>query len=663
MNLTIQKFSIIMVFTLVSILLSVFFYSYTTQRNKTATVIINSLHSNISETSYLLSKRISSKDKVKNTRPFLDRITAHNDFIAAILIHDGNTILLSTDPHYGKILPSHHLKQNAHEPFKHISNAISIEHDISFYNSNKHVTLYLQYILDKEEVANYFSKRESFFVFYFILLPFIIVLLSWMIIKYFVIRPLETLRQFAYYQNNIPKAFLLRELETIRYSMVQTFERLESEKKELYHNTRTDSLSGLANRNSLDEYLQRLILDAKRNKKEFAFLFLDLDHFKSINDSLGHNVGDDLLKKISSRVSAMLRPNDFIARVGGDEFIIILQEYNSIVDLSNVTQRILKQLSQIWVIQTNPITITASVGIALYPKDGEDLVTLMKHSDIAMYEAKKTGRAKYHFFTAELNDSVQETIQLTKDIKDALLNKEYELYYQPKVATNSSKIIGVEALIRWISPTKGIIPPDLFIPICEENNFILELGDWILEDAIKQQAKFKKENINVIMSINISSKQILAPNFVKTLTNLLYVYDVSPEEIDLEITEYMFLQQTDKNKNILNELHILGVSISLDDFGTGYSSLSYLKDFHIDYLKIDKSFLDDYNTKKGAIFLETIVTMGQTLGIKIIAEGVEEFEQLQYIQDIGCDQYQGYFFSKPLTSSEFEKLYFKSIST
>ena len=425
---------------------------------------------------------------------------------------------------------------------------------------------------------------------------------------------------------------------------------------------RTDSLSGLANRNALNEYLERLILQCQRSDEEFAFLFLDLDHFKAINDSLGHNVGDELLRNIASIIDEVLRPKDFIARVGGDEFVVILQEYSSIMDLTNVTQRILDQLSRTWVIQTYPISITSSVGIAFYPKDGHDIISLMKHSDIAMYEAKQKGRARYHFFTEELNQKVQNTIGLNNEMVEALKNKEYELYYQPKVDVRTSKIIGAEALIRWISPSKGIISPDVFIPLAEENNFILQLGEWVVNEAIEQQSKFKRQNIDISISINISAKQILADGFTHNFVKTLERNNIRPESIDIEITEYMFLEETEDSSKVLHELHKLGVTISLDDFGTGYSSLSYLKEYPIDYLKIDKSFIDDYATDKGTVFLETIVKMGQTLHMKVIAEGIEEKEQLEYLKSVGCNQYQGYYFSKPLPAKEFIELYFDSIS-
>ena len=660
MNFTVQRFMFIIFFVLFGLLFLVSSYYYFTQKNKTATVILSALNSDISETGYILSKNIINEESLSAMRPYLDRVSANNDFALAIQIHNENRVLISTDPSYNDLMPTYTLYIEEKSAYENLTSLQTMEKGIRYYDNGSLKKLKLLFILDRDEINRYFDKNELNFILSFVLAPLLSILIFWMFIRWMITKPLEALRQFAYYQDKVPNIFRLKELEIIRYSMAQTFNRLENEKKELYSMARTDSLSGLANRNALNEHLERLILQCKRSGEEFAFLFLDLDHFKAINDSLGHNVGDELLRNVASMIDEVLRPKDFVARVGGDEFVVILQEYSSVMDLTNVMQRILDQLSRTWVIQTYPISITSSIGIAFYPKDGDDIVSLMKHSDIAMYEAKQKGRARYHFFTEELNQKVQNTISLNKEMVEALKNKEYELYYQPKVDVRTSKIIGAEALIRWISPSKGIISPDVFIPLAEENNFILLLGEWVVNEAIEQQSKFKKQNIDISVSINVSAKQILADGFTHTFVKTLERNNINPESIDIEITEYMFLEETVDSSKVLHELHKLGVTISLDDFGTGYSSLSYLKEFPIDHLKIDKSFIDDYATDQGTVFLETIVKMGQTLNMKVIAEGIEEKEQLEYLKSVGCNQYQGYYFSKPLPVKEFIELYSNS---
>jgi len=662
MKIGIQRFTFFLIFILFSTLTLIFTYFYFQQQEKIASVILNTIQSEISEVNYIISKGIKSKKSTETYRPILERIAANNGFIAAIVIHDGQNILLTTDSMYKEILPSSKLKNSETTIYKQLMKQEAVENTIRYYIGNKVHTLQLMFVLDKEEIGLLFHERSVDFLILFALLPLVIIFLVWSMVHRFVTNPLELLRQFAYYQNEVPKAFMLKELEVIRYSMVETFDRLENEKKELYAVARTDSLSGLANRNALMEYLTRLIASSKRDEKEFAMLFLDLDHFKSVNDALGHNVGDELLKKISKIIDDVLRPNDFVARVGGDEFVIIIQEYNSLHELTTIIDRIQKTLTQTWIIQTNPINISSSVGIAFYPKDGDTLVSLMKNSDIAMYEAKKNGRSRYHFFTEALNQRVQDTIQLEKDMKEALANDEFELYYQPKVDIGSGKIIAAEALIRWISPTKGMIPPDAFIPLADENGFIVELGEWIYKTAIKQQTLFKQAGIDIKISINLSPKQFLVDGFVDSFTKSIKESEAKPSSIDVEITENLFYQHNDKNMEVLGAIHDYGVSISLDDFGTGYSSLSYLKDFPIDYLKIDKSFLDDFDNERGRVFIQTIVKMGQTLKMQIIAEGVETAEQLEYLKSIDCDQYQGYYCSKPMNVKDFESFYLEKKS-
>lgn len=662
MSLNIQRFVFLIIASLLGVLSIIFGYYHFSQQEKTASAILRSINSQMLETSYHLSEDIKSINDIVTVRAMLDRIASNSDFIESIFIHDENGVLLTTDPFRRKTISTNLLFSNGLSAYDKLEKIEAVEEEIRFYEGKRANALKLTFVLDKEEISQYFSERKSKFLVYFGFLPIFILIFIWLLLRHFVVKPLERLRQFAYYQSEIPKVFYLKELEIIRYSMVQTFQRLESEKKELYDMARTDLLSGLANRNALKEYVERLIANSVRDNKEFAFLFLDLDNFKDINDSLGHNVGDELLKKISSMIGEAVRSNDFVARVGGDEFVIIVEKYHSVVELSIIVERIQKYLAQTWVIQTYPVNIGSSVGIAFYPKDGDSLVSLMKNSDIAMYEAKNNGRARYHFFTEELNKRVQDSIALDKEMRKALVNDEYQLYYQPKVDIKSGAIVGVEALIRWISPS-GVIVPNIFIPLAEENGFIVELGEWVVKEAIKQQGIWREKNIDVIISINVSAKQLLEDNFIRDFKNMLEQNRVEPSKIDIEITEYLFLQNSEKNSQILQELHNFGVTISLDDFGTGYSSLSYLKRFPIDNLKIDKAFIDDCESVEGSVFVETIVKMGQTLNMKVVAEGVELKEQFEYLKAIGCDQYQGYYFSKPLNSDDFEALFLKQKQT
>ena len=635
--------------------ISVFLF-FKNLENNFALEIEKNLKNHISELSYNLSKNLKTKNDILSYRAIFDRTAANYSFISYIMIFNDDKLLLTTDPSQTSILKNP-IDIEKKDSYSKLLERQYIEDEIRFYEGKNLKKLRLIYVLEKEELYSYFVKHQREFFLYFGLFPIIIFFILLKLLKIYILNPLEKLREYAYYNNIIPKAFKLKELEAIRRSLVDTLSRLDDEKKELYLMARRDSLSGLANRNALNEHLERLIHISKREKKEFAFLFLDIDHFKSINDSLGHNIGDELLKNMSNLIQNTLRPSDFVARVGGDEFVIIIQDYNNYLELSNIVHRIQKYISKPWTIKTNPINISCSIGVAFYPKDGNDVISLMKNADIAMYEAKKLGRNQYHFFTEELNKTVQESITLDKNMRKALKNNEYELYYQPKIDLQTSQIIGVEALIRWISPTKGLIPPDVFIPLAEENGFIVELGKWITNEAIEQYVRWKEKGIDINISINVSAKQLSNIKFVNQVIDKIKENNITPNKIDIEITEYMFIQDSQNTFNNLNTLHNFGVSISLDDFGTGYSSLSYLKKFPIDYLKIDKAFLDDYNSKDGSVFLETIVKLGQMLNIRVIAEGVEKEEQLKYLKSISCNQAQGYYFSKPLDIKDFESFF------
>lgn len=492
-RLTMQKFIFLIIVIFFNVFFLLFTYYYFDQRENTASAILKAINYQVLETSFHLSEDLTNLEDIASIRPMFNRIVSNDNFIKAIYIHDGNEILVTTHPLHSKIVPTElHLGNNL-SAYDTLEKVEVIEKDVSFREGKNITPLKLVFVLDKNILFLYFNENTSKFLLYFGLAPVFIFIVIWFLLHNYISKPLQRLHKFAYNHKDTPKVFSLKELETIRHSMIKTFKRLEDEKKELYGMVRVDLLSGLANRKALEEHIERLIATSSRGHKEFAFLFLDLDNFKTINDSLGHHVGDELLKKISSTVNEVLRANDFVARVGGDEFVIIVENYNSLVELTKIVVRIQKHVAQTWAIQTHLLNVESSIGIAFYPKDGDNLISLMKNSDIAMYEAKSKGRARYHFFTEELNKRVQDIITLDKDMRKALVNQEYQLYYQPKVSLKSGKIVGVEALIRWISPTKGVIVPDTFIPLAEENGFIVKLGWWVVEESIRQHKLWRKK--------------------------------------------------------------------------------------------------------------------------------------------------------------------------
>lgn len=658
MKLSIKSFMLMVVFLIITTTFLIFLDYYRQQQQQTADVIFNGMQNDMSELSYVLSKQVSYQAPILASRALIDRAAANNDFIAAIQVLDQQEVMMTTDPSYreapAKSDVAIGLQDESLQVFK---DKVGLEGQIRFYDGEKLKTLELVFLFDKAEIANYLNHNQTKFLVYFALLPGLVVMLVALLFHVYITRPLEKLRQYAYYQSQVPKVMRIRELESIRSSMLQTFTRLDQEQEELYRIARTDSLSGLANRNALNEYLRRLISDCERNQKEFVLLFLDLDNFKAVNDALGHHVGDELLQKVAATISEVLRGSDYVARVGGDEFVVVLHEYQDVADVIHVIERIQARLAQPWLIQSHPIHISSSVGIAFYPKDGMDIISLMQHSDIAMYEAKKKGRAQYHFFTQALNEEVQRTIALDKAMRDALRNNEYELYYQPKVDAQTGAIVGAEALIRWNSPQNGLVSPNEFIPLAEHNGFIVELGEWVLKTAFKQQIAWRNKGLDLSVSINLAAQQLVHDHFETQFEDLAHNIGIDPQKIELEITEYFFLEQNKQNLDVLNRLHQKGYRIALDDFGTGYSSLAYLKRFPVDTLKIDKAFVDDFDSEDGAVFLDTMIKMGQSLKMQVIAEGVETEAQREYLLEAGCSYFQGYLCSKPLPVDEFEAFF------
>jgi diguanylate cyclase (GGDEF)-like protein len=490
----------------------------------------------------------------------------------------------------------------------------------------------------------------------FLITAFIFAVLLWILFKAYIITPLEKLRQYAYYSENPPQNFFIKEIESIRYSLSITFNRLKREQEELYNLSTKDPLSGLYNRLSLVEKLNWLISKAQRDKNEFAIIFLDLDNFKNINDSKGHEFGDKILLHISQVLLQATRDNDIVSRLGGDEFVVVLPEFTNENKIIEIAQRLKEKLSTPFKIDDEDYQITASMGIAIYPKDGDSVQTLLKNADIAMYKSKELGKNNFQFFTSAINKAVQERIHMQRIIKDALKNNYFKLFYQPKVDIKTNKIVGCEALIRLIDPIEGLISPYKFITIAEENMSIIPLGEWIIQEAVSQIKKWEHTPLRDIkVSINLSGIQFQDPELLQKIQK--YTQDIDRNKFDIELTESVLIDNFDERLNIIKDIKKLGISLSLDDFGTGYSSLSYLKDIPFDTLKIDKSFIDNLYTKNDLTFVNMIIGIAEDLNLDVVAEGVETQEQLRLLKEINCELYQGYLCSKPVPAKEFEELF------
>lgn len=655
--LSIHRFIQLLILIIISILYAVFVYAYISDQQNKTDLIVENIRQDLSETAYAIASESDNIQSIKSFKALINRKTANTPLIADMIIIYQQQIILTTNTSI-KTLPP---ERDVISKFRNITtqelvNSLKFKLKNRFYIQDKPEYFTIIAYLEKDYIYNKFYQYRFNFLLFFGFIPLLILILLWVILKRCIVIPLEKLRQYAYYQSDIPSKFKIKELESVRSSMVQTFLRLEHEKNELYKLSRTDELSGLANRNQLNERLSWLINESARSKVEFALLFVDLDNFKAVNDSLGHEVGDDLLRNVANLIQKVLRKYDIISRIGGDEFIIVVSHYKNILELSHILERILTQLNDLQVVNTHPVRVSGSIGVAFYPKDGVDTTSLMKNADIAMYEAKKSGKNQYKFFTQELQQQVVAEIELDHELRNALKNKEFQLYYQPKIDIKTGDIIGAEALIRWLHPTKGLIPPNDFIPCAEKTGFMVLLGQWVLEEAIQQQLLWKNTGIyDLKISINLSATQFLDERFDEKFKALLKNSHIDPCKLDIEITESVFMENSQKNLNSLNNIKNHNVSISLDDFGTGYSSLAYLKSLPINTLKIDKSFLDDYKTASGAIFIETIVKIAHTLQLNVVAEGVEDQAQLEYLRSINCNEYQGYYCSPPLSAIKFAR--------
>lgn len=423
----------------------------------------------------------------------------------------------------------------------------------------------------------------------------------------------------------------------------------------LEHQANHDSLTGLPNRNLLQDRLSHAIALAHRGGEKLAVLMLDLDQFKRVNDGLGHNIGDVLLQKVAARMRACVRDSDTVARLGGDEFMILSAGVKDERSIASLAQKILKQFERKITINRHEIIASASVGIAIYPRDGKDGDELFRNADTAMYRAKELGRNGFQFYSSDMNNRMRERLNIEQSLREALARRELSLWYQPKLGLASGQVLSAEALIRWHHPHKGMISPGEFIPVAEETGLILPIGAWVIEEATRQIGQWRgQEKREVRIAINISAYQFSHDRLAEQVTQALDSLSLKPELLTIEVTETAIMTQREVTVRQLQTLRDKGVLVALDDFGTGYSSLTYLKHFPIDILKIDRSFVMDITKDaQSSAIVETIINLAHNLNMRVVAEGVETQEQLEFLQAHGCDEIQGYLFSKPMPAKEF----------
>ncbi|RFC35602.1 MAG: PAS domain S-box-containing protein/diguanylate cyclase (GGDEF) domain-containing protein [Candidatus Nitrotoga sp. SPKER] len=431
-------------------------------------------------------------------------------------------------------------------------------------------------------------------------------------------------------------------------------ERKHAEER-IQHLAHFDSLTGLPNRSLLGDRVSQAICMAQRNRDSLAVLFIDLDHFKNINDTLGHHIGDGLLTGIAKRLKSVVRDEDTVARLGGDEFVLLLPGTDA-DGAAHVAEKLLETATKHYQIEHYELVITTSIGIAIYPSDGMDFDNLTRCADVAMYRAKRDGRNNFRFFTAEMQASSARNLQLGNALRRALEHNQLQLHYQPQASIENGCVIGVEALLRWQHPELGMISPAEFIPIAEDSGLILPIGEWVLRTAVRQLKIWMDTGIApMIIAVNLSMVQFRQPQLLKLVTQILKDEGLPPKYLELELTESVTMNDPLTAITVMNNLHKHGVRMSIDDFGTGYSSLSYLKRFNVYKLKIDQSFVHDIaeNLENKTIF-KAIINLAKGLGLRTIAEGVETQEQVEFLRENGCDEIQGYHYSKPLPVDLFE---------
>jgi len=420
-----------------------------------------------------------------------------------------------------------------------------------------------------------------------------------------------------------------------------------------------DVLTNLPNRTLFNDRIAQAISLAERQRKQLAVLFVDLDQFKRINDSLGHGVGDNLLRSVAARLTACVRRSDTVCRLGGDEFVILLSQVEHAEDAAISARKILRAVAAPHIIDNRSLDISVSIGGCTYPADGLDGATLMSHADAAMYEAKLHGRNGYQFFRSDMHKRVAKRLQLEGDLRSALGRNEFVLYYQPKINLHTGQITGMEALIRWLHPKEGLLPPSVFIPIAEECGLIVPIGQWVLLEACRQSREWSDSGLGTVpVAVNVSAAEFRAKDFVSRVRAVLISSGIEPNNLQLELTESVLMEDADSTVTTLRALKVMGVQMAIDDFGTGFSSFTYLQRFHVDTLKVDRSFVREITGDPKAINLvSAMINIGKSLNQRVIAEGVENCAQLNFLQHHGCDEGQGFYFSHPVVAAEAGSLF------
>ena len=458
------------------------------------------------------------------------------------------------------------------------------------------------------------------------------------------------------WRRNDELGLLGRHLGEVQAQLQTLFQQLESKNSQLQQLALYDHLTGLPNRALFIDLVQREILLARRMEQRFGVLFIDLDRFKAVNDSMGHSSGDELLVELSRRMREMLREADVVCRQSGDEFLVLARDVDHWESLGEMADRLLRAVETPVLVANGTARVSASIGIAMFPDDAQDFETLVKCADIAMYQAKSLGRARYSFFHSALNDQLVANLDLEKQLVKGIRDGELILHYQPQVDAQTGALVGLEALVRWQHPVRGLLYPGQFITVAEESGLIADMGAWTLHEACRQLREWKARGLQVgHMAVNVSALEFRDHRLLDSLQAALQDSGISPAELEIEITESVLMAETETSLRIMSRLHEIGVGIAIDDFGTGYSSLSYLKRLRPTQLKIDRSFVRDADTDADSrAIVKGVISLAEALGLNIVAEGVETLQQQQFLREAGCHTLQGYLIARPLPVMELE---------
>jgi len=663
----------IIIITTVSIIMSIdSTYIYLDKKNK----IIEDMKQSSKKTIVSLQKNIT--DLIESYA-----INEYDKLIFNEMEHQGSSAIIVEDYNMGKILGEKSFLSGK------IRDADGKIVDYDPKNSKQSKQLSTCYYSNKQEITTASGGKLGNITVYFsnssmnkelkkiivgsvmnlILISLLLTLFLFIIIRFFILKPLSDIITIIKNSDNdgipielIPTqgyqevALLSDTMNNMIISIQNSRVALKKQKNALRHQANHDALTGLANRILFNDRLEQSIVRAKRKGNKIALFFIDLDHFKGINDSLGHGVGDEVLKAITQRLLKTIRKEDSLARLGGDEFTVIVEYLTNIQDASPLAQKIIKVLEEPIVVEDYLLYVSSSIGISTYPNDGESAQDLLKYADAAMYRAKEKGRNNFQYYSADMTELALERVVMEASLRESLKNEDFVVYYQPQVNGKNDELMGMEALVRWNHPTMGLVSPAKFIPLAEVTGLIIELDQWVMKTAMTQVAKWYAAGLNPgVLALNLAMKQLQKKDFIRMVKKMLKETKCEAQWIELEVTESQIMSNPEESIKTLNQISDMGIELAVDDFGTAYSSLSYLKRLPLDKLKIDQSFVRNIpEDEEDAAIAKAVIALAKSLNLRVIAEGVETVEQRDFLVKNGCTNIQGYFYAKPMSAFDME---------